>query len=120
MYTAAARSSASTTPEHVDLALEGLHCASCVGRVERALKAVPGVASATVTLATETAHVEGVADAVALVAAIKAAGYEATVAVASHSDDAKDRAEAEKFVSGAVSNETSSDHFGCVRCDCCA
>ena len=51
-------SSASTTPEHVDLALEGLHCASCVGRAERALSAVPGVDSATVNLATERAAID--------------------------------------------------------------
>jgi heavy metal translocating P-type ATPase len=80
----------------VELSVTGMTCASCVGRVERALKAVPGVTVATVNLATETAHVEGVADAGALVAAIKAAGYEATVAVASRSDDAKVRAEAEE------------------------
>ena len=80
----------------VELSVTGMTCASCVGRVERALKAVPGVTVATVNLATETAHVEGVADAGALVAAIKAAGYEATVAAAGRSDDAKVRAEAEE------------------------
>jgi heavy metal translocating P-type ATPase len=86
-----------SVPERVvELSVTGMTCASCVGRVERALKAVPGVAAATVNLATETAHVEGVAEAGALVAAIRAAGYEATVAAASRSDDAKDRAEAEE------------------------
>ena len=60
-----------------ELTVEGMTCASCVARVERALKAVPGVSAATVNLATETARVEGVADTAALVAAIKAAGYDA-------------------------------------------
>ncbi|MEB2347560.1 MAG: heavy metal translocating P-type ATPase [Comamonadaceae bacterium] len=60
-----------------ELAVDGMTCASCVGRVERALKAVPGVAQAVVNLATERATVQGVADADALVAAVARAGYEA-------------------------------------------
>ena len=39
------------------LPIEGMSCAACVGRVERALRAVPGVADATVNLATERADV---------------------------------------------------------------
>jgi Cu+-exporting ATPase len=64
----------------VDLRIEGMTCASCVGRVERALRAVPGVLSATVNLATEQAHVErvrGTAAAAALMAAVQKAGYTA-------------------------------------------
>src|SRR3546814_911236 len=61
----------------IDLAVEGMTCASCVGRVERALKALPGVAEATVNLATERAHVRGSVDPNALIAAIAAAGYAA-------------------------------------------
>jgi Au+-exporting ATPase len=59
----------------VELAVEGMTCASCVGRVERALAAVPGVAQATVNLATERATVRGVASVESLVAAIDKAGY---------------------------------------------
>jgi heavy metal translocating P-type ATPase len=61
----------------VDLSVEGMTCASCVGRVERALKAVPGVTEASVNLATESAQVRGVADPAALIAAIAGAGYAA-------------------------------------------
>ncbi len=61
----------------IELAVDGMTCASCVGRVEKALKAVPGVAEAIVNLATERAFVRGVADAGALVAAIEKAGYDA-------------------------------------------
>ena len=43
----------------VVLEVEGMTCASCVGRVERALKAVPGVATASVNLATERAEILG-------------------------------------------------------------
>ncbi len=58
-----------------ELSVEGMTCASCVGRVERALKAVPGVSTAVVNLATERATVRGTADAAALVAAVEEAGY---------------------------------------------
>ena len=60
-----------------DLTVEGMHCASCVGRVERALKAVPGVEDAAVNLAAERATVTGRADPAALVAAIEGAGFSA-------------------------------------------
>ncbi|MDV7271249.1 heavy metal translocating P-type ATPase [Thioclava sp. A2] len=64
----------------IDLEVEGMTCASCVGRVERALAVVPGVAVASVNLATERAQVSGTADAAALIAAIEAAGYSAHLA----------------------------------------
>ena len=70
-----------------DLAVEGMTCASCVGRVERALKALPGVAEATVNLATERAHVRGSVDSNTLVAAIAAAGYAARAIDAGASAD---------------------------------
>lgn len=67
----------------VDLAIEGMTCASCVGRVERALTRVPGVLSAQVNLATERAQVvrfgrtgDASADA-SLIQAIDRAGYRA-------------------------------------------
>ena len=63
----------------IKLPVEGMTCASCVRRVEQALKSVPGVASAEVNLATETAAValaEG-ASPEALIAAVRNAGYEA-------------------------------------------
>ena len=71
--------------DSADLRIEGMTCASCVGRVERALQAVPGVVAATVNLATEQAHVErlrGAAGAAALMAAVQKAGYTAHVLVA--------------------------------------
>ncbi|RYV40898.1 heavy metal translocating P-type ATPase, partial [Brucella abortus] len=59
--------------------VEGMSCASCVSKVEKALSGVPGVTRASVNLATERAHVE-LAGQVALSELIKAvekAGYEA-------------------------------------------
>ena len=41
----------------LDLGVDGMTCASCVGRVERALRKVPGVQDASVNLATESARV---------------------------------------------------------------
>ena len=64
----------------VDLAIDGMTCATCVGRVERALAGVPGVLEATVNLATGRAHVLRVqrgASSADLVAAVQRAGYEA-------------------------------------------
>ena len=65
--------------QSVDLQVGGMTCASCVGRVERALKKVPGVQSAVVNLATERASVQlqGNVDVSRLIAAIEKAGYEA-------------------------------------------
>jgi Au+-exporting ATPase len=69
------------TSRPVDLQIEGMTCASCVARVERALKTVSGVTYASVNLATERAHVIGQADPAALIRAIEDAGYDARVAV---------------------------------------
>ncbi|OYR10679.1 heavy metal translocating P-type ATPase [Brucella grignonensis] len=62
-----------------DLAIEGMTCASCVSKVEKALNAVPGVARASVNLATERAHVElaGPVPLSDLIKAVETAGYEA-------------------------------------------
>ncbi len=71
----------------VRLRVEGMSCASCSGRVERALAAVPGVIAARVNLAAETAEVErfaGSAGMSELIGAVKATGYAAR--------DAEDRA----------------------------
>ena len=63
----------------VNFSIDGMTCASCVGRVERALAAVPGVVSATVNLATEGATValQPGGNIAALLAAVERAGYAA-------------------------------------------
>ncbi|CAO4168310.1 Heavy metal translocating P-type ATPase [Methylorubrum populi] len=67
-------------PETVTaLRVEGMNCASCSGRVERALAALPGAVSASVNLATgraELRHVAGLVSAEEVAAAIREAGYE--------------------------------------------
>ncbi len=67
-------------PQSVTLAVDGMTCASCTGRVERVLKAQPGVASAVANLAMRQAQVLvwDRADAGALAAAVSLAGFHAT------------------------------------------
>src|SRR5690348_17066443 len=68
------------------LAVEGMTCASCVRRVERSLSKVPGVAEASVNLATERATVTFAPDETSLadlIGAVEKAGYGAEEVVAS-------------------------------------
>jgi Cu+-exporting ATPase len=67
------------------LDIEGMTCASCVGRVEKALQQVPGVLNASVNLASEQASVTWAgrdADPAALLAAVHKAGYGARLPAA--------------------------------------
>ncbi|HZU11355.1 MAG TPA: heavy metal translocating P-type ATPase [Chloroflexota bacterium] len=82
----AERPASGTTQQTLDI--EGMTCASCVRRVERALARVPGVDTVTVNLATEQAAVQGDVALPALLAAVQKAGYSASpVAADAASDD---------------------------------
>ncbi|MEE4296443.1 MAG: heavy metal translocating P-type ATPase [Wenzhouxiangella sp.] len=79
------------------ISIEGMHCASCVGRVEKALHDVPGVLSAQVNLASAEARIEAVrgeVSAAALERAIDQAGYAAALAEVS-GDNRESRRESE-------------------------
>ncbi len=66
--------------DRIELAIEGMTCASCVARVEKALLKVEGVSEAQVNLATETAWVKAShAQIPALIAEVEKAGYQATI-----------------------------------------
>lgn len=69
---------AHTEPLQLGFSIEGMNCASCVSRVEKAIAVVPGVQSAAVNLATERASVvfDGAPDAGAVVSAVRNAGYD--------------------------------------------
>ncbi|RMR45798.1 Copper-translocating P-type ATPase [Pseudomonas amygdali pv. mori] len=71
-----------------DLPISGMTCASCAGRVERALAKVPGVNSVTVNLANERAHVDTAAqtDPQTLIDAVSRAGYSATLVEDRHAE----------------------------------
>ncbi|MGP5405832.1 heavy metal translocating P-type ATPase, partial [Psychrobacter celer] len=72
----------------IELSIEGMTCASCVGRVEKALKKVEGVQQANVNLATERAWVQGNAQVQSsdLIQAVKKAGYHAKLVEQDQSD----------------------------------
>jgi Cu+-exporting ATPase len=82
--TAAVRRAGYDVPTHrVELQVDGMTCASCVARVEKALLKVPGVTTASVNLATEKASVGalGSVSFATLAAAIDKAGYAASPVV---------------------------------------
>jgi Cu+-exporting ATPase len=81
--------------DSTELPITGMTCASCVMRVEKALRKTPGVLAASVNLATERASVSfapGVADLASLSAAVEAAGYGV---IAPSAEDAVEGADAE-------------------------
>ncbi|WP_116598503.1 heavy metal translocating P-type ATPase [Primorskyibacter marinus] len=80
------------------LSIASMSCASCVGRVDKALAAVPGVLEVNVNLASETARVaylEGAVDPGDLVRAATEAGYPARIAGASATQDQSARKDEE-------------------------
>jgi len=78
---AVTRSGYRVTDSSFDLEIGGMTCASCAGRIEKALRALPDVVEANVNLATERAQVHGVPplEVGTLIAAVEAAGYRASV-----------------------------------------
>ncbi len=100
--------------ERRTLPVRGMHCAACVGRVEGALRGVPGVAEAHVNLATERATVvfdPERAPLPALQAAVEAAGYELVeppppgAAAGDREREAREREQRQqrrKFIVGAI------------------
>ncbi len=59
--------------------VKGMSCSACSARVEKAVLKVPGVTSCTVSLLTNSMGVEGTASPESIVAAVKAAGYKASL-----------------------------------------
>ena len=95
------RAGYSVPRQTVELSIDGMTCASCVGRVERALSKVPGVSSVSVNLANERAHLEllGQVDTQTLLDAVSKAGYSASVwqAERPQSDDQQKRLHRERW-----------------------
>ncbi|MEY0231564.1 copper-exporting P-type ATPase CopA [Providencia manganoxydans] len=69
----------SSSDDSVQLLLDGMTCASCVNKVQKALSSVPGVENARVNLAERSALVTGTAQPAALIAAVEKAGYGAEI-----------------------------------------
>ncbi|MCK5639820.1 MAG: cation transporter, partial [Gammaproteobacteria bacterium] len=75
------------------LSIGGMSCAGCVGTVEKALQAVPGVKQAAVNFAEHTASVSGRVDADTLIQAVVDAGYEAAELKGAEDQQEKEAAE---------------------------
>ena len=84
-----------------DLAISGMSCASCVARIEKTLNKVPGVASVSVNLATERAHLtlDQPTSTASLQQAVADAGYEARLVQSENTakDDQAQRDKADKL-----------------------
>ena len=78
MYSVPAAPTLSGTPQSYMLRVDDMHCASCVGRVEQAILAVPGVRTAVVNLVDKSATVEG-GNPQQVMAAVHQAGYGASL-----------------------------------------
>ncbi|TAM37621.1 MAG: copper-translocating P-type ATPase [Burkholderiaceae bacterium] len=82
LRTAVERAGYQVPENEIELVIEGMTCASCVSRIEKALDRVPGVIAATVNLATERATVRMLGHTAAaqqLTDAVQRAGYRALV-----------------------------------------
>ncbi|UZE12676.1 heavy metal translocating P-type ATPase [Pseudomonas sp. B21-053] len=91
----------SVPQQSLELSIDGMTCASCVGRVERALNKVPEVKSVSVNLANERAHLEllGQVDPQILIAAVTKAGYNASVWEVEHpTDNQQTRLQRERWI----------------------
>lgn len=93
LITAVEKAGYNVKQQELELAIDGMSCASCVGRVEKALLKVHGVQSASVNLATELATIEIVAGTPTelLIKAVEAAGYTATLPSAQPIPDSNSR-----------------------------
>jgi heavy metal translocating P-type ATPase len=93
----------STNERDVVLDIDGMTCASCVAKVERALHRVDGVDQTVVNLATRTASVRGSgADMEALVGAVQRVGYGARPHLEERSPDAEYRSFLDRFLVATV------------------
>jgi len=91
----------SVADEQIELHIEGMTCAGCAGRVEKALAGVPGVSEARVNLAGELATVDmpaGVLEASDLIAAVVDIGFGASSRTTDMAREAAHEAEAEARV----------------------
>ena len=88
----------STKTQELDLAIEGMTCASCVAHVERALTKVDGVSSVSVNLATERAHLTLLRNVpvVDLIQKVEQAGYQARPAQPADQQETAVRREQER------------------------
>ncbi len=86
-----------TKKNETEINVLGMSCASCVGRVEKAINKLPGIVSSSVNLATERAHVEfekSLVDVETILKTVEEAGYQASEVMTEAGDrekEARDR-----------------------------
>ena len=78
----------SDTTAQQELIIEGVGCASCVGKIETTLKKVPGVTQAEMNFAQRTVSVAGNANTAQLIQAVEQAGYNSKLSAADNEEDA--------------------------------
>ncbi len=104
-------SASNTAAESYRLSVTGMSCAGCVGAVEDALNAVPGIDQASVNFAEHTATYSGDAAVEDVVSAIKAAGYGAAVMRGVADEEEKEAAEL-SFYRGLLKKSVVAGVFG--------
>lgn len=87
------KSASATSSMHQELIIEGAGCASCVGKIEAALKQVSGVNQAEMNFAQRTVSITGDANVADLIKAVEKAGYNAKTHSAETEEDALDEKE---------------------------
>jgi len=96
---------------HKTLNIQGMHCASCVARVEKSLRQVAGVEQASVNLTTERADIDGQGmvdnD---LIEAVRRAGYQATVKGGDRPQQQAGNEQAEQNEAGDNDHDSHHDH----------
>ena len=87
-----------------ELIIDGASCASCVGKIEKALRAVAGVESAAMNFALRTAQVTGDVEADSLIKAVESIGYNAKSTNEASDDELLDEKEIadEKYYSSLL------------------
>ncbi len=87
-------------PARAVIGIRGMHCASCVSKIEEALEKTPGVVSASVNLASESARIEylpSLTEIEGLKKAVESAGYEATEAPSDVPEDREQAAREKEY-----------------------
>ncbi|WP_032115153.1 copper-exporting P-type ATPase CopA [Candidatus Arsenophonus nilaparvatae] len=103
------------TQPDIKLQLTGLNCRNCVNKTQQTLENISGVAAAIVT--TQTAQIFGTAKPTELIAAVKSAGYQATLETASNPSIRQQSATLSPETTQTVSKQTASDKLEKVNID---
>ena len=109
----AATTATSALANEQELLIEGASCASCVTKIETALRRVPGVADAAMNFAQRTVTVTGNVDSQALIRAVENAGYGAkSLAARSSAEELDDKEKVRVALKAGTETTRGKIHFG--------